>query len=437
MTEGVWARAAALYLPLTAAAIAFVLGKRRPRQPAAVLLSVLWSATALLALQRLNQYFGWWSFPEPGVSLAGIPAELYLGWIVLWGVFPVPVFNRFPVLWSAAVMGLLDLFAMPLCKPAVVLGPHWLAGEAVAVAFVLLPALCIARWTEADAHLKARATMQTATAGMLFLFLLPELAFALRPGAGWSPLLAMHASVRQMAIQFLLMLALPGVAAVMEFAERGGGTPIPYDPPKRLVVSGIYRYVANPMQLSCALVMLLWAGMLRNLWLALAAVMSVVYSAGIAEWDERDDLNRRFGAEWQTYRMRVHNWLPRWRPYHAGAAARLYIAASCGPCSELRAWLEARRPLGLQIVDAETLPAGSIRRMRYEPADECAPADGVRALGRALEHLNLGWALAGAALRLPLLWHGVQVVMDASGLGPRDLTCDSARSQQPETTSAD
>jgi hypothetical protein len=205
----------------------------------------------------------------------------------------------------------------------------------------------------------------------------------------------------------------------MEFAGRGLGTPIPYDPPVRLVSTGIYRYYANPMQASCALVMLGWAGLLMNVWLLLAAVTSVLYSAGIAEWDESQDLASRFGMEWRNYRAEVGNWLPRWRPYHAGPAARLYIGATCGPCSELRAWIEARRPAGLNMVDAETLPVGSIRRLRYESADGIESVDGVKAVGRALEHLNLGWAVAGAALRLPIVWQTAQLLMDAAGLGPR------------------
>jgi hypothetical protein len=53
----------------------------------------------------------------------------------------------------------------------------------------LLPALSVARWTEEDTHLRSRAALQVATAGMLFLLLAPEVAFALRPGRGWAPLL--------------------------------------------------------------------------------------------------------------------------------------------------------------------------------------------------------------------------------------------------------
>jgi protein-S-isoprenylcysteine O-methyltransferase Ste14 len=314
-----------------------------------------------------------------------------------------------------------DLVAMPLCEPVVLLGPSWLVGEALAALVVLAPAVAISRWTVDDSHLRARSVMQVIISGLLFLFLLPEIVFALRPGGGWGPLLQMPGWQRQIGIQFLFLLAVPGVAAVVEFAERGMGTPIPYDPPKNLVTTGIYRYCANPMQVSCALVMLFWGVLLRNGWLLVAALSSVIYSAGIAEWDEAEDLTHRFGKEWKQYRSEVRSWFLRWRPFHTGPDARLYIAATCGPCSELRAWIEKRRPIGMEIVNAETLPPGSIRRLRYDPCDGTPTVDGVRAMGRALEHIDLRWALSGAALRLPLVWQIVQLLMDASGLGARDL----------------
>jgi hypothetical protein len=64
--------------------------------------------------------------------------------------------------------------------------------------------------------------------------------------AGWRHNIAAGSWYRQLAAQSICLLALPGVAAVMEFAGRGLGTPTPYDPPKRLVTSGVYRYCANP-----------------------------------------------------------------------------------------------------------------------------------------------------------------------------------------------
>lgn len=427
MSEVAWMRAGALYLPVALAMVAGALGGRGPRRFVACLLSVLWVLPGLLAVQLLNEWAGWWTYSSGGVMFCGMAVELYLGWVVLWGVVPQLAFSRLGIGWCAALMVAADVVGMPLCRGVLVLGSRWLVGEVVAVVIVLVPALCIARWTMEDTRLRMRAAMQVAMAGMVFLFLLPEVVFALRPGRGWGPLVEMVSWERQVWLQVVVLLAVPGVSAVMEFVERGGGTPIPYDPPKRLVTSGVYRYCANPMQMSCAVVMLAWAGLLRNGWLVLAAVVSMVYGAGIAEWDEREDLVRRFGEAWKQYRVEVRSWRWRWRPYCSGVSARLYVAASCGPCSEVRAWLEARGPVGLEIVDAETLAAGSIRRMRYEAGDGSGAVDGVRAMGRALKHLHLGWALAGAALRLPVVWQGVQLVMDASGLGPRVVRSVSLR----------
>jgi protein-S-isoprenylcysteine O-methyltransferase Ste14 len=386
---------------------------------AAWLLSVLWAAPALLLIQKLNAVFDWWRFADGSAWFAGMPLELYLGWVIAWGVVPQIALRRLPLWLSAFGMGMLDVALMPLFTPVVRLGSRWLIGEGVCLLIVLVPALGVARFTIENTHVRLRAWMQVAISGGVFLFLLPEIAFAARPGRGWLPLLEMPSWERQIALQLIGLIALPGIGAVMEFAERGGGTPIPFDPPVRLVTSGIYRYVANPMQVCCTLVLAAWAVLLKNGWLLLAPLTSFIYSVGIAEWDEGQDMAARFGEAWRRYRVSVRNWIPRWRPYHAGEPARLFMAASCGPCGELWRWIAARNPLGLEIVAAETLSYASIRRMRYVPEDGSSSTEGVRALARALEHLHLGWAIAGIALRLPMVWQFVQLVMDASGLGPR------------------
>ena len=418
-------RAAAVYVPLTTAIIARLFYGRRPRQFAACLLSALWTLPSLLLLQRLNGYAGWWSFAAGSeAEFRGMPVELFFGWIILWGIVPQLVLVRLGIIRCAAALVALDCIMMPMFSSAIYLKAHWLLGEATAVGLVLVPALCVGQWTYENTHLRRRVMLQIVTSGMLFLFLVPEIIFALRPGTGWDPLLGLSNWARQIDFQMILLLGVPGIASVMEFAERGFGTPIPYDPPQRLVTSGLYRYCANPMQLSCVLVLIAWAAVLRNGWMLGAACVSVAYGAGIAAWDEEEELARRFGNEWRNYRSAVKNWWPRWRPFHSGPPALIYIARSCGPCSEVRTWLEARLPLGLQIVDAETLPADSIQRMRYDPGDGSGLVDGVRAIGRALEHLHLGWALCGAAVRLPCVWQSVQLFMDAAGLGPRAISCE-------------
>ena len=126
--------------------------------------------------------------------------------------------------------------------------------------------------------------------------------------------------------------------------------------------------------------------------LLLAGMIAACYGSGVADWDERQDLLKRFGSEWSGVPSGCEELaVPAGEPYRSGAPAKLYIAMTCGPCSELRRWIEARQPLGLDLVAAESLPAGSIRRLRYEPGDGTPYVlEGVRAFGRALEHINFG-----------------------------------------------
>jgi protein-S-isoprenylcysteine O-methyltransferase Ste14 len=434
-------RVLALYVPIALCAIAWLLRKPRIRRFAAPLLSLLWTLAALLILQRLNQHYRWWSFDTHTSCVLGMPVALYLGWATFWGLLPQLVWPKLDVLSIAIVAFIFDFRVMVYLSPILELGqdPVWLIGEVVGILVVLVPAMLLFRWTENDTHLGPRAGGQVILSALIFLYVLPELVFALRPGTpGWRPLLTTSGFVLQLWLQILLLLAAPGISAVQEFAVRGGGTPLPYDPPRNLVTTGIYRYCANPMQLSCAMVMLAEAVVLRNLWLVAAAAMSTIYSAGLAHWDEEADLARRFGAgtpqrgpddssaieapqiTWMSYRAAVPAWRVRWRPFAAGPPATLYVAATCSACRGVRAFLEQRNPAGLIFVDAESLPSGSIRRLRYVPAD--GPAEsGVLAFARALEHLNFAWAFCGLLLRLPVVHHAAQLLTDTAGFGPRTL----------------
>jgi hypothetical protein len=190
------------------------------------------------------------------------------------------------------------------------------------------------------------------------------------------------------------------------------------------VTTGIYAYVRNPMQLSAAALLFLLGLVLGNLWVSAAGVMAHIYSAGLAGWDEDEDLRRRFGDGWTTYRLAVRQWVPRLRPWHRadGPPARLFVAESCGMCSEVGEWFTRHAARHLVVVAAETHPSRALRRITYEPADGSRAAAGVEAVARSLEHLHLGWALIGFLLRLPIVRPLAQLLVDASGGEPRAIT---------------
>ncbi|MDQ6828471.1 MAG: isoprenylcysteine carboxylmethyltransferase family protein [Gemmatimonadota bacterium] len=421
-------RAAMLYAPIAAAVCAWMLRPPPPRRAAGVWVALAWNGATLLALNLIALRNGWWTFHATGAILFGVPADVYLGWCVWWSAVPVLVVRRWPMIAVVAAMVLTDLVAMPRLAPVLVLGDHWLAGEVAAIVFCLVPALLLARWTEDRRHLAARATLLVIAFGAIVLGVIPAVILA-QTRSDWSALGARPSLVVGLLAQLVAIPVLLGVSAVQEFAQRGGGTPLPFDPPQRRVMSGPYAFVANPMQLSLALTLLVWGALLDSWWVAAGAVIAFAYGAGLAAWDEGGDMERRYGPAWRAYRTQVRDWMPRWRPYHAHDAppARLYVARSCGQCSAIGAWIAARAPVGLEIIAAESHPCRDLWRITYDPRDGTGDESGVAAMGRALEHINFGWAYAGMLLRLPLVRQLIQLIVDASGGGPtrlpRDATC--------------
>ena len=108
-------------------------------------------------------------------------------------------------------------------------------------------------------------------------------------------------------------IALYFACAFWGFAVRGRGTPLPLDPPKKLVVEGPYRIVRNPMYWGVGSVVLGEAAIFHSAALAqLAAVLAVGVIVFVLLFEE-PELRRKFGEEYEEYCRRVPRWLPRFR----------------------------------------------------------------------------------------------------------------------------
>jgi protein-S-isoprenylcysteine O-methyltransferase Ste14 len=415
-------RAASIYVAAVLTALVWAWRRPMPRALAGGLLASVWNLPALLALNVLAIRFGWWRFDATGGLLLGIPVDLYLSWAWIWGAVAAWAMPLAPATAVVAAALAVDLLLMPAASPVLRLGPGWLAGEALGLLTALLPAQLLARWTSRQQALRLRVALQAlAFAGLLF-FVLPAVAID-GSRTSWTNPLERPLWQVSLLVQLLAIPCVLGVSAVQEFAMRGLGTPVPFDAPCRLVTTGVYAYVRNPMQLSALLLLVLIGLALQNLWVAAAGVMAHVYSVGLAGWDEDDDLQRRFGDRWAAYKRVVPRWIPRWRPWYSADAppARLYVAATCELCGGVRQWLEQRRPLQLEIVHAECHRSSSLTRIRYEPPDAEGNASGIPALARALEHIHLGWAVFGWTLRVPGVCQAVQLLVDAAGGEPRKI----------------
>jgi protein-S-isoprenylcysteine O-methyltransferase Ste14 len=100
-------------------------------------------------------------------------------------------------------------------------------------------------------------------------------------------------------------------ACIVEFAMSGRGTLSPADPPRELVVRGLYRYVRNPMYLAVGTILLGEVLITRSLALALYAGAFFVAANVFVMGYEEPWLRRRFGASYEAYAGSVQRWLPR------------------------------------------------------------------------------------------------------------------------------
>ena len=104
-----------------------------------------------------------------------------------------------------------------------------------------------------------------------------------------------------------------GVAIVLHcsrlFARVGRGTPVPLEPPQRLVVTGAYRWSRNPIYVGDVTVLLGLFLHRGELTLLVYAALFALTAHLVIVWREEPDLRGRFGAEYDAYARRVPRWI--------------------------------------------------------------------------------------------------------------------------------
>lgn len=97
---------------------------------------------------------------------------------------------------------------------------------------------------------------------------------------------------------------------VLTFAFLGRGTPAPFDPPRRLVVRGPYRYVRNPMYLGASLALAGAALFYETGALWAYAVGFLVLMHLVVVFYEEPTLRQTFGEDYEEYSRQVRRWWP-------------------------------------------------------------------------------------------------------------------------------
>ena len=153
------------------------------------------------------------------------------------------------------------------------------------------------------------------------LFARATIFFLIAPGLvlGWIPYWILSRRPPAVVPQVQRLLgAVPmavGLACLLwcfrDFVVRGRGTPAPYDPPKKLVTTGLYRFVRNPMYIALVTVIAgeaLFFGA-SSLWIY-AAFAWLAFHLRVLLFEE-PRLRELFGAEYEAYRAEVPRWVPK------------------------------------------------------------------------------------------------------------------------------
>jgi len=152
-----------------------------------------------------------------------------------------------------------------------------------------------------------------------FLFIAPGTVAGLIPwaisGWQWRPAFFGEAPLRWFG-GVLIILGVPILLdSFARFALEGFGTPAPFYPTERLIATGLYRYVRNPMYLGVLAVIGGQALLLGDTRLIVYGVIVGFACHIFVIVYEEPELRRRYGAQFDAYRAHVPRWLPRLTPY--------------------------------------------------------------------------------------------------------------------------
>jgi protein-S-isoprenylcysteine O-methyltransferase Ste14 len=97
------------------------------------------------------------------------------------------------------------------------------------------------------------------------------------------------------------------------FTVQGRGTPNPLDPPRKLVVTGLYRSIRNPMYIGATIILVGYVLWSPSLPILLMPVICFGAAYLFVRYYEEPHLRKTFGATYENYCCAVPRWIPHWK----------------------------------------------------------------------------------------------------------------------------
>jgi protein-S-isoprenylcysteine O-methyltransferase Ste14 len=152
--------------------------------------------------------------------------------------------------------------------------------------------------------------LRAAIFGTGFIFLWGWVALSLRNRYDITLGIGLSEWTRALGITLMAAGGTLAFACVATFVARGEGTPAPFDPPRKFVAAGPYRFVRNPMYIGGFIVLFGFGLYERSAaillfalpWLLAAHLFVILY--------EEPHLRSTFGPPYEMYCRSVRRWLP-------------------------------------------------------------------------------------------------------------------------------
>ena len=153
----------------------------------------------------------------------------------------------------------------------------------------------------------------------LFTILLPGIGIILIPYLiinGFGLLIWPHISFINIIVSVLGLFCLGFLLqCIWGFVVYGKGTLVPIDPPKHLVLCGLYKYTRNPMYIAVIGVLLSEVILFKSLHLLLYLIIGIVVLHLFVVFYEEPKLRAQFGEDYQKYCKSVPRWMITSSPY--------------------------------------------------------------------------------------------------------------------------
>jgi protein-S-isoprenylcysteine O-methyltransferase Ste14 len=165
----------------------------------------------------------------------------------------------------------------------------------------------------------AKARVSAALGTAIFLFVAPGTFAAFMPW--WMTRWQVHASFPGFTIVRAIgaLLIVAGMIGLLDafarFALQGIGTPAPIYPTRRLVVTGSYRYVRNPMYIALVSLVLGQALFLGDIHVLIYGLCFWLLTHLFVLLYEEPTLRRSFPEDYAAFTANVPRWIPRLTPW--------------------------------------------------------------------------------------------------------------------------